>query len=285
MAQLPLLPGCVTVFVSGPVASGKSWLLKQWVQSLERSVTLDIMAEYGGEGYEEIWGSPKQLADRLAENPHYYRIAYHPKNIPEDFHWAFCALWQLPQPRWFVIEEVHEVCGVNSIHEDMKTMLRYSRHNLMGIIASSQRIPEVNRLLTSVSRMNILFHTSESRDIESIALRYGHEVADAVSGLQRCIYNDVTKTLEQSPECVVHLSGIGWKVVSLGDTVKTNSGEEQWDEILVEARQKDEASSFQQDSGKKEQNSQEHSSATSSRNSRTGEAENSTTSHLSRPED
>lgn len=245
------LPECVTVFISGPVASGKSHLMKRLVEGMERSLTFDLMAEYGGEGYEDIWANPQKLAERLKQNPHYFRIAYHPQNIEVDFHWCFVAMWQLALPRWMIIEECHEVCGSSMIQPEMKTMLRYSRHNLLGIIASSQRIAEVNKLLTSVARMIILFHTTEARDLDAIAERLGDDVADAVTNLRPCIYNDAERILEQAPECVVYLRGRGWKVVSLGDKIKQGTGEKQWDDVLQDQQQNQPVSSSPQDSGQK----------------------------------
>lgn len=255
-AKNVVLPDCVTVFISGPVASGKSHLIKQLVDRMERSLVLDMMAEYGGEGYEEIWANPQALAERLEKNPHYFRIAYHPKNIPVDFHWCYVAIWQLTLPRWFIIEEVHEVCGSNSILDDMKDILRYSRHNMLGIVASSQRIAEVNKLLTSVARMIILFHTTEFRDIQAIDDRFGRDVAEAVQNLRPCIYDDSSKTLEQAPECVIYIRGMGWKVVSLGDKIQTQEID-RWHEVLEEQPKKQNQLSSQQDSGNPESNSPE----------------------------
>src|SRR6267142_4960245 len=165
--RIPRLPECIIAFISGPVASGKSYLIKQLVDRMQRVLINDVTAEYSGESYTHIWSNPKELAERLRDGPHAFRIAYHPNAacMEEEFHWMTAAIWQLEQPRWFVIEECHEVCNASSIHPDMENILRYARHNLLGVIGSSQRIADVHKLLTSSARMVVLFNTTEFRDL------------------------------------------------------------------------------------------------------------------------
>lgn len=227
IAKIPTLPECITIFIAGPVASGKSFLIKRFVEKMPRSLILDAGADYLDPSYEHIWYNPQALAQRLEENPFYYRIAYHPDSdhFQEEFHWCFAGIWSVNQPRYFVIEESHEVCANNAMHPDIKTILRYSRHNFLGVIASSQRIADVDKLLTGMARMVILFRTDEFRDIEATRQRWGPEAAQALTKLRPCIYNDATKECEQEPECLVYVRGRGFKVVSLGNKVKPVTGE------------------------------------------------------------
>lgn len=254
--RLPKLPECIIIFISGPVASGKSWLIQQLVNKMERVLINDVTAEYSGDNYTHIWSNPKELAEFLKEHPHAFRIAYHPNSayIEDEFHWMFSAIWQLEQPRWFVIEECHNVCDANSIHSDMENLLRYARHNLLGVIGSSQRIADVHKLLTSSARMVVLFHTTEFRDLQAIRERFGDAAMHAVENLRPCIYNDATKDVEQHPECLIYIRGRGFAVVELGFKVKSDTQEstEQWEELSQEIPPKQDRQSSPQDSSNPE---------------------------------
>lgn len=254
---IPRIPECIIIFISGPVASGKSWLIQQFVARMERSLINDITAEYSGDNFTHIWSNPKELAETLARNPYAFRIAYHPNAayIEEEFHWMYSAIWQIKQPRWFVIEECHEVCSANSIHPDMENILRYARHNLLGVIGSSQRIADVHKLLTSSARMVILFHTTEFRDLQAIRDRFGDAVQKAVTGLRPCIFNDATKEVEQHPQCLVYLKGSGFRVIDLGTKIKseTTGENEQWESLSLDQPESPDHQSSEQDSGNKEQ--------------------------------
>ena len=274
--NLPIrMPECITVFIAGPVASGKTFLIKRLVDRMERSLILDAGADYLGDSFTHIWSNPRELANRLSENPHYYRIAYHPNadHFAEEFHWCFCSAWSVPFPRWFVIEEAHEVCGNGCMHPDVNTILRYSRHNLLGVIASSQRIADVDKLLTGMARMVVLFNTAEYRDIEAIRFRWGPEVSKEVENLRPCIYNDATRECEQHPECLIYMKGYGYKVIPLGSKVKSTQIETEEEETLwLEEQEEDQQpaerqteyqQSLQENSGSRESQLPEHTSEAS----------------------
>ena len=258
--RIPKIPPCIIVFISGPVASGKSWLIQQLVNKMERVLINDVTAEYSGDNYTHIWSNPKELAEFLRDHPYAFRIAYHPNSavMDEEFHWMFSAIWQLEQPRWFVIEECHNVCDASSIHSDMENLLRYARHNLLGVIGSSQRIADVHKLLTSSARMVILFHTTEARDLQAIRDRFGDDAMRAVEQLRPCIYNDATKDVEQHPECLIYVRGRGFAVVELGTKTKSETGDnEQWEELSQDQPPKQDQPSLEQDTGQSEKNSSE----------------------------
>jgi hypothetical protein len=107
--------------------------------------------------------------------------------------------------------------------------------------------------------MVVLFQTSEVRDIIAIQDRWGREIADAVSELKPCIYDDVTKEVKQTPECLVWVRGLGHKVYSLGNKTFENT-EELWEEISTQAQTQPEQSSSAPDSGQKESESLDDSS-------------------------
>jgi hypothetical protein len=260
IARFPNIPECITVYITGPVSSGKTFLIKRLVERTPRSLILDAGADYLDSSYTHVWSNPKELAERIASNPHYYRIAYHPDAnfFDEEFHWNFASIWSVSNPRWFIIEEAHQVCSINNVHPDLNTILRYSRHNFLGVIGSSQRLADVDKLFTSSARMVIMFHTAEFRDIEAARLRFGPDVADAIENLRPCIYNDATKVCEQEPECVVYMKGFGFRVIPLGSKIKTDKESNSiWDEQYQEIPAMPEEQSSEQDSGTLEPKSPE----------------------------
>lgn len=193
------------VNIFAPVCSGKTYLTKQLMANKSRVAIMDTMGDYADDpSYEHIWRNPKQFAQRIKENDCAFRLAYHPSgSIQGSFEWLTKSLWVIDTSKWFVCEEVHEVCGIHSSDDSIRDILRYSRHRLLGFLGISQRIPEVNKALCSAARMNILFYTEEANDLDAIADRWGSKVANAVSELRPLIYDDVTQVTSQVPECLV----------------------------------------------------------------------------------
>lgn len=211
--MIELVP-CTTIGVFGPVASGKTFLFKKWLERENRVVAFDSTGELLSEpGFQQVWASPKQLFNMLKASPYYFRIAYVPgKPIVGDFNWCLKILWQLDSPKLLAVDEFHMVCPNNAIDEDMETLLRFSRHAKLGIIGMSQRIADVHKLFTSACRLTILFYTQEARDLDAIRDRWGSRVEAAVKNLRPLIYDDATQTTRQIPQCVVCRKGSGFQV-------------------------------------------------------------------------
>lgn len=258
--EIPRLPECIICFVAGPVRSGKSYLLQRWAMMKERIIVHDVAADYLSNEFEHIWSGKdavRVLAARLKDNPHYFRIAWHVNadTAHEDFFYQYACLWMLQKPRWHFVEECHEVAGIG-MAPGMENVLRYARKNFLGVVFASQRIADVSPLLRSSARMVVLFHTTEYRDLIAIRERWGADVEEAVKNLRPCIYDDEKEICYQEPECVVYLKGQGFRVVPLGNKVKTNTEQEsaeQWQEILQDRPSTQEQQSSQQDSGNPEQ--------------------------------
>lgn len=222
MAEVPQIVDCTLVGVFGPVSSGKTHLLgKLWIPSMERSLSLDIAAQFLGKEFTHIWHNPQSLGLQLQQNPYYYRIAYHPgrENLLRDYEWAVKFAWLMDQPRWLIVDEAHEVCSVNFIPDITNMAIRYSRFVKLGIVWTSQRLADVNKLLTSNCRMVVLFYTAEARELDAIRERYGKNVEAQVKALRPCIYDDATEICHQEPECLVWVRGRGTRVFALGDKV------------------------------------------------------------------
>lgn len=223
MAEVPAIVDCTLVVVIGPVSSGKSWLVQQWLRGMERSVTVDTTAECVSSGdFYHVWYDPGELGKRLLENPFYYRIAYHPSDdIIHDFNWCVALMWLAEKPRWIIVDEVHEVATAFSLPRRAEMLFRYARHVELGVICSSQKFADVSKLMTDSARMVVLFYTNEPAELDSIRRRFGDEVLAQVKALRPCIYDDGSKIVHQEPQCLVWIRGRGTRVFSLGDKVMT----------------------------------------------------------------
>lgn len=198
---------CTIVFVCGPVRSGKTYLINEWCKRENRLVRFDATGEtVEDETMLHIWNSPKQLNDAIKVNPYAYRIAYHPgTDILVDFEWASKILWRTDASKVLVCDEFHEIAPVNDTPRWIQTILRYARHDRMGLIAASQRIADVHKLFTQSANMVILFHTTEARDLDAIESRW--RCADLVENLRPLLYEDLTGKTKQIPQCVVIQKG------------------------------------------------------------------------------
>lgn len=203
-----LLPNCKMTFVCGPVASGKTHLLKQWLATDPRHVIFDGTGEFLADNTrEQIWASPKKLYARLKANPYCFQIVYTPgRDRVSDFSWVLNSLWWVDAPsKTLICDEFHEVCPVSMSNEDVEMMLRFARHNKLGFVGASQRIADVSKLYTSGCRVVILFHTSEARDLEAIDDRW--RCSEMVESLRPLLHDDDTGETKQVPQCVVIIKG------------------------------------------------------------------------------
>lgn len=223
--MIPDLQDATLVSVFGPVASGKTYLLKQWARQMERVVVFDPTMEWADmPGFEAFpfWipeKGPKAFAARMAEAEEKnepYRFVVLPSQVEEAFTWAVNSVWQMSEPRWLVIEEVHLLMSPMYVHESMDRINRFARKRLLGVIGSSQRIADVHKDFTSASRMSVLFHTTEPRDLDAIADRYGDDARTSVSEMRSLHYEDSSATVTQTPQALVYKRGAGTEVIDVG---------------------------------------------------------------------
>jgi hypothetical protein len=197
---------CEITAVIGPMASGKTFLINQWLKAGQnRYVRFDATGETCENlEVQHVWQNPAQLWARLKENPYYFRLAYHPgSDLQVDFEWALKCLWRLNVYKLIVCDEFHEVCGVNDTPGYVKTMMRYARHAHLGLIGASQRLADVHKLFTGGARRVILFRNDDARDVDAVRDRWGRECAEMFINLRPLIYDDVTKVTKQIPQCIV----------------------------------------------------------------------------------
>jgi len=187
------------------VASGKTFLVRKWIEDQNRVVVFDVTGEFViDERYTHVYSNPKQLAMLLKQTPYVFRIAYEPgRDLETDFYWCLSALWVTPSDKLLVVDEFHELCPVNATNDDVKQMLRFARHDKLGFLGVSQRIADVHKLFTSCCRMVVLFNTREARDLDAIADRWGAKCAEMVGNLRPLLHDDTTGITHQIPQCVV----------------------------------------------------------------------------------
>jgi len=223
---------CEITSVFGPMASGKTYLIeKGWLPTQNRYVRFDVTGEsIDIPGIEHIWKNPRQLYERLRQNPYYFRIAYHPgTNIQEDFYYVVKCLWRIDVYKLIVCDEFHEVCPVSETPKFVQTMMRYARHDRLAVIGASQRIADVHKLFTSGSRKVIIFWTQEARDLIAVRERWGGDAEEMVANLRPLLYNDRTKEVRQIPQCLVIEKGSPPKVYDFQTGSYTTGRERQGD--------------------------------------------------------
>ena len=201
------LPSNKLVFVCGPVRSGKTHLLKTWLETQNRYVVFDGTGEFtDAPGVEQFWARPKALWERIKANPYYYRCAYQPgPHMEEDFSYVLTSLWWVDQPKLLMCDEFHEICPLETRNEDVQMMLRYARHDKLCFVGASQRIADVHKLFTSGCFMTVLFHTQEARDLDAIDDRW--RCADMVESLRPLIHDELKGVTSQVPQCVICVKG------------------------------------------------------------------------------
>ena len=208
------LPQCKVVLVAGPVSSGKTYLIQQWMQGQNRVVLFDSTGEFVESDMEQIWANPKAFILRIANNPYYFRIVYQPgRRMDEDFQWVFNSLWQLDTVKLLVVDEVHRLCPAGTVEvlsSEMNILMRMARHDRMGFIGASQSVADVNRLFRSAAYMVVLFQSNEARDLEVINERWG--CAEQVQGLRPLIHDTDTGVTHQVPQAVVYTKDKGVRV-------------------------------------------------------------------------
>lgn len=220
-----LLPDCKLTFVCGPVASGKTHLIRTWLKNDNRHVLFDGSGEFFDDpSREQIIANPRALYERVKSNPYFYRIVYQPGiDREDDFKWVLKAMWWIDQPKLLVCDEFHEICPVEYKSAEVEMMLRFARHDKLGFLGASQRLADVHKLYTSACRMVVLFQTNELRDLDAAEGRWG--CGDQLQSLRPLIHDDITGVTEQIPQCIVIEKGRAPYIYDFATESIANKGE------------------------------------------------------------
>jgi len=235
---LPQLTEVTTVGVWGPVASGKSHLLKQWISGMGRVLVNDVTGSLiGDDSVTHFWQTPKAMGQHLKENPYRFRVAYHPGgNIEQDFRWCFHLAWVMDAPRWLVCDEMWQIAPNEGPHvsDEISLLARMPRHVKLGFIGASQRLQDISTVLRSGMRMNVFFHMEQDRELRAVAETWGNETADAVRELRPLIYDDASEQTHQVPECLVKFRGKPAMVYDLAGDQSTSEKDVQSNEKTLD---------------------------------------------------
>lgn len=215
----PTLKAVTTVGVWGPVSSGKTYLLNQWVRSMGRVLFLDVTGStISDDSFAHVWQNPRAMAEYLRDHPNYHRVAYHPGgDVQADFQWCQRAAWMLNAPRWLVVDELWQIAPVReALLPEMNLIARLARHVKLGFVGASQRVQDVSNILRSGTRMNVFFYMEQRRELDAVAETWGDAVADAVAELRPCLYDDEHERVLQIPECLVAVKGKPPVIYDLG---------------------------------------------------------------------
>jgi hypothetical protein len=204
-----------TVGIFGPVASGKTHLIKTWLRTQNRFVAFDYSGEFLDD-YETISQSPGSLLRRLQANRYYFQIAYVPgRDVETDFEWVLWSLWHQPVKKLLCCDEIHRICPNNGtgIEGPMEILLRFARHASVSMIGASQRVQDVHTLFRSACRTVILFWTEENNSLNAIDDTWG--CGELVRSLRPLIYDDINKITKQFPQAVLCQKGKRPEVIEL----------------------------------------------------------------------
>lgn len=216
--MVPKLIESTMVSVVGPIASGKTFLVRLWVEGMPRVVVFDPTGELSDLPGEHFWGTPKAFADYLSKNQTAFRAVYHPtSNLEEGFDTVASAIWQLDAPRWLVIEEIHQLMSPFAYHEKMKMIMKYSRKRLLGVIGTTQRFADMHREFISASRLAVIFHPgNDAPSMERVEEMWGKETAAQLAQARPLIYDDVTEMVKQTPQALIVERGQQPRVEEIG---------------------------------------------------------------------
>jgi len=171
------------IAVVGRKGSGKSAMLRRHLERCPKFFLFDVMAEHGF--------CPNTLRDleevdrflAWAQTKPYAAARFIPDEpIEEDFA-AICEAVYDTGGLTFAVEEVPLLAKAGYIPDDFARVVRLGRHRRLNLIWTAQRLAETPRTLTAMTDLFVLFHTTEPRDLDAIADRFGVEVAEKISRL------------------------------------------------------------------------------------------------------
>lgn len=159
-------------FVSGVRGSGKTTLAVKICLPFKRFIAFDPRMQV----YEKL----KELKEdflvvtniddfvkAVANSPDDFRIVYIPVKIQPEFDEITAYIKETPfTDTMFLVDEVSMNCDTWNIPENFEHVLRFGRHNRIGLVMTAQRPVDVNRDLTAQCNHLFIFHQHEPNDIK-----------------------------------------------------------------------------------------------------------------------
>lgn len=182
----------------GRKGSGKSTVLADTLQTLDRLIVFDPMAEHD-------W-TPNELTSLDALREFFLwnkkRELWAANYVPsEDLEADLEELSRLVYDRGdctLAVEEIPLVASAGHMPDVFGKLVRTGRHRKVNVYWTAQRAAEVPRTLTSLTDEFIFFSQTEPRDLDAIAARCGNDIADRVAHLgehEHIVYDVVKRAL------------------------------------------------------------------------------------------
>lgn len=191
--------------VLGHKGSGKTQLVRRFLQAVERSVCIDTIGEYGGVLIEDPWS----LSDYLERAKHLerFRVAYRDTGNHSISPEQIFKMLQSLRDSWLCLEEASKWMGPsNTTSEELRWFLQYGRHNRVSVLLVARRPQELDRMGTAQADTVISFRQQEPRDLEYISKMGGPEAAQRVENLGEYEYDYVLDTHPEIREILDSIS-------------------------------------------------------------------------------
>lgn len=168
----------------GRRGQGKSFLARKLMRHQARVSVWDLMNEHApmANFYEgDLSGFENFLA--ASRGKRFAAARYIPtEDVAEEFN-GFCRAAFRAGNFVVVVEEAAEICSPSNLPPAFGRVIRQGRHQGLGLLATTQRLAEVSRTLTSQTDVFVGFSTTEPRDLDELRKRTSAEYVEKVRAL------------------------------------------------------------------------------------------------------
>lgn len=179
----PLKLDNAVAFVSGTRGTGKTTLALELALSFKKVVVYDPR----GQVFEKLRERKAKFAavrsidefvEAVLKTPNNFLIVYLPSEVKPEFEILCHYLRATPfKDTLFLIDEVSMNCDTYNIPPDFEHLIRFGRHDRIGLIMTAQRPVDVNRDLTAQCTHLFIFHQHEPNDVKYFSGFVGDKVS------------------------------------------------------------------------------------------------------------